>query len=115
MRDNMPNKTASIISGLLTAIILILLAVLSILIQMVALNGVRERQGFNAMSISLICQSVSLGLAVILARWLSNLLMVKFNLNTFLAVIIAVIVAAGLGGLISFLSIIVAIPVAGIR
>jgi len=111
----MPNKTASIISGLLTAIILILLAVLSILIQMVALNGVRERQGFNAMSISLICQSVSLGLAVILARWLSNLLMVKFNLNTFLAVIIAVIVAAGLGGLISFLSIIVAIPVAGIR
>jgi hypothetical protein len=40
--------------------------------------------------------------------------MVKFNWNTFLAVVIAVIVAAGLGGLISFLSIIVAIPLAGI-
>ena len=111
----MPNKTASILAGLLTAIILILLAILSILMQIVVLNGVSERQGFNAMGISLICQGVSLGLAVILARWLSNLLMIKFNLNSLLAVLIAVIVAAGLGGLISFLSIIVAIPLAGIR
>ena len=111
----MPTKTASIIAGLLTAIILILLAILSILMQIVVLNGVSERQGFNSMTISLICQGVSLGLAVILARWVSNLLMTKFNLNSFLAVLIAVIVAAGLGGLISFLSIIVAIPLAGIR
>jgi len=111
----MPNKTASIISGLLTFLILILLAVLSIFIQMVALNGASENQGFNAMSISLICQGVGLSLAVILARRLTSLLMVKFNLNTVLAVVIAVIVAAGLGGLISFLSIIVALPLAGIR
>ena len=82
---------------------------------MLALNGVRERQGFNAMSISLICQSVGLILAILIARWLSNLLIVKFNLNVFLAVLTAVIIAAGLGGLISFLSMIVAIPLAGIR
>lgn len=110
----MPNKTASIISGVLTFIILILLAILSVFIQLLALNGVSENRGFSAMSISLACQGVGLILAVILARWLSNLLMVKFNWNTFLAVVIAVIVAAGLGGLISFLSIIVAIPLAGI-
>ena len=111
----MPNKTASILAGLLTAVILFLLAILSIFIQMLAFNGVSENQGFSAMSISLVCQGVSLGLAVILARWLSNLLMIKFHLNSFLAVLIAVIGAAGLGGLISFLSIIVAIPLAGIR
>ena len=111
----MPNKTASLISGVLTFIILILLAILSVFIQMLALNGVSENQGFNAMSISLICQSVGLILSILIARWLSNLLIVKFNLNVFLAVLIAVIIAAGLGGLISFLSIIVAIPLAGIR
>ena len=111
----MPNKTASLISGVLTFIILILLAILSVFIQMVAFNGASENQGFNAMSISLVCQGAGLILAIIFARWLTNLFIVKFNLNTFLAVIIAVIVAAGLGGLISFLSIIVAIPLAGIE
>jgi hypothetical protein len=109
-----PNRTASILSGLLTAVILILLAILSVFMQMVMLNGVSEPQGLSGMSISLLCQGISLSLAVIFSRWLSNLLMVKFNLNALLAVLIAVIVSTGLGGLISFLSIIVAIPLAEI-
>lgn len=111
----MPNKVPSIISGLLTFIILIVFAVLSVFTQMVMLNGVSESQGFNAMSISLICQSVGLLLAVILARWLTNLLIAKFNWNKVPAVVIAVVVATGFGVLLAFLSVIIAIPLAGIR
>jgi hypothetical protein len=75
----MPDKIPALIAGLSTFVILILLAVLTVFIQMVALNGANERQGFNAMGISLVCQSVGLLLAVILARWLVNLLIAKFN------------------------------------
>ena len=111
----MPAKIPSIIAGLLTFFILIVVAVMLIFGQLLILNGVSESQGFNAVSIALICQSVGLLLAVILARWAPNFLITKFNLNKFLAVLIAVIVATGLGGVISFLSIIVAIPLAGIK
>jgi len=41
----MPSKTPAIISALLTVLLLIFLAVLSLLFQMVALNGTSERQG----------------------------------------------------------------------
>ena len=43
----MPNQTASILSGFLTLLILIILAISSIFMQMVVLNGVSENQGFN--------------------------------------------------------------------
>ena len=111
----MPNKTASLISGVYTFSILILLAILTVFIQLLVLNGVSENQGFNAMSISLVCQGVGLIFAILLARWLPNLLIEKFNLNAFLAITLAVLVAAGLGGLLSLLSIIAAIPLAGIQ
>jgi hypothetical protein len=111
----MPDKIPALIAGLSTFVILILLAVLTVFIQMVALNGASERQGFNAMSISLVCQSVGLLLVVILARWLVNLLIAKFNWNKVLAVVIAVIAGTTLGGVTAFLSLIVSIPLAGIR
>jgi len=111
----MPNKTASIISGLLTFIILIVLAVISVFVQMLALNGASESRGFNAMSISLICQSVGLLLAVILARWLPNLLITKFNWNKILAVIIGVFAGTLFGAIIALFATIISIPIAGIR
>ena len=111
----MSNRTPSIIAGLLTFFILVAFAILSVFGQMVVLNGASERQAFNAMGISVICQSVVLLLAVILARWLSNQLITKFNWNKVLAVVITVVVARGFGGLISLLSIIIAIPLIGIR
>ena len=111
----MSNKTASTIAGLCTFFILILVAVLSVFGQMLVLNGASEAQGFNAVSISLICQSVGLLLSVILARWLTNLLIAKFNWNNILAILVAVFAATALGGITSFLSIIIAIPAAGIR
>jgi len=79
------------------------------------LNGVSESQGFNAMSISLICQSVGLFPAIILARWLPNFLITKFNWNKILAVVIAVLAATLLGGLSSVVSVIISILLAGIR
>lgn len=58
------------------------------------------------MGVSLVCQGTGTILAAVLAAWLTNLMITKFNWNNILAVIIAVI---------SFLSIIISIPIAGIR
>ena len=111
----MPSKVPAIISGLSTLIILILVAILSVFVQMLVLNGASESQGFNAMSISLICQSVGLFPAIILARWLTNLLITKYNWNTILAILVAVVAGTTLGGVTSFLSIIISTLAAGIR
>jgi len=109
------NRAPSIISGLLTFFILIALGVVSVFGEIVVLNGVSEGQAFNALSISVICQSVGLLLAVILARWLPKLLIAKFNWNTFLAVLAAVLSGTLLGGLMSVVSVVISIPLAGIR
>jgi len=106
----MSTKVPSAIAGLSTFFILIALGVLSVFGQMVVLNGANESQAFNAMAASVICQTVYLLLAVILARWLVNLLIAKFNWNKFLAVLTAIIVPSVLGIAISFLAVIVTIP-----
>jgi len=111
----MPSKIPAIISGLSTLIILILVASLSVFVQMLVLNGASEAQGFNAVSISLTCQSVGLFPAIILARWLTNLLITKFNWNNILAILVAVVAGTTLGGITSFLSIIISTLAAGIR
>lgn len=111
----MSSKIPAIISGLSTLIILILVAVLSVFGQMLVLNGASESQGFNAMSISLICQSVGLFPAIILARWLTNFLITKYNWNTILAILVAVVAGTTLGGIAAFLSIIISTLAAGIR
>jgi len=110
-----PNKTPAIISTILTLLILVIFAVLSVFTQMIALNSVSERQGVTAISISLVCQGVGVLLAGIFAWWMTNLMIAKFNWKKILAVIIAVTIGTLAGGLISFLSIVIAIPVAGIR
>ena len=110
----MPNKTPTIISAVLTVILLIIFGVLSIFAQMLVLNGASERQGMTAMGVSLVCQGVGAILTAAFAAWLTNLVITKFNWNNILAVVVAVITGTLLGALISFLSIIISIPLAGI-
>lgn len=111
----MSNKAPAVISTLLTIIFLVILAIASVLLEMLALNGASERQGTLAMGISLACQGVSLVLIAILTRWLTNLLITRFSWNKIVAVIVTVISGVLLGSVISFLSLIISIPVAGIR
>ena len=110
----MPNKRPAIISAVLTVILLIIFGVLSVFTQMLVFNGVSESQGMTAMGVSLVCQGVGAILAAAFAAWLSNLVITTFNWNNILGVIIAVIAGTLLGAMISFLSIIISIPLAGI-
>jgi len=111
----MPTKTPAAISATLTVLILIFLAVLFVLLQMVALNGASERQGLTAMGLSLGCQSLVIILLGTLAARATTFLITKVEWNSILAVIVTVLAAATIGGVIAFLSMIIAIPVAGIR
>ena len=111
----MINKTPAIISAISTIVLIVLFAVLSVFTQMLALNGVSERQGMTAMGISLVCQGVGLILAGLFAGWITNLVIAKFNWNKILAVTVAVIAGVLIGGTISFVSTIISIPLAGIR
>src|SRR5262245_31244400 len=111
----MSSKILALTAGLSTFVILILLAILSVFTQILVLNGASENQAFNAMGISLVCQSVGLFLAVILARWLTQLFITKFNWNNILAVGLAILAATLFGGLLAALAAILSIPLAGIR
>jgi hypothetical protein len=110
----MRSRTPSIIAGLSTFFIVVAVAILFVFGQIALLNGANESQAFNALVISAIFQAVVLLIAVILARWLPNLFIARFNWNSFLAVGTAVIVSAGLGGLLAFLSVILSTLLAGI-
>lgn len=111
----MPKKTPATISAILTVLILILLAILTVLLQMVALNGASERQGFTAMGISLTCQGIVIILLAIFAARATSFLITKVGWNSILAVVVTVLAATTIGGTISFLTSIIAIPIAGIR
>jgi membrane protease YdiL (CAAX protease family) len=111
----MPSKTPATISAILTVLLLILLAGLLLLLQTLALNGASERQGLTAMGISLACQSIVIIFLGAFAARSTKFLITKVNWNSILAVATTVIVAAMIGGAISFLSSVIAIPVAGIR
>ena len=54
-------------------------------------------------------------LAGVLSYWLANSAVNKWNWNKVIAVLIAVIAGTTLGGVISAISIIAAIPIAGIK
>ena len=82
---------------------------------MIALNGVSESQGMTAMGISLVCQGVGVILVGVLAGWLTNLVITKFNWNKVMAIIVAVILGVVIGGTISFVATIISIPLAGIQ
>ena len=109
------HKTPALISTILTIVLLVLFAVLSILTQMLALNGASERQGITAMGISLACQGVGVILAGILSWRLTHIAMRKFNWSGILAVAVSVTAGVLFGAAVSFLSVIISIPLAGIR
>lgn len=111
----MSTRTPSIVAGLSTFFLTIILAIVFVFGQIVLLNGASESDAFNALAVSVICQSVVLLFVVILARWLTTLLISKFNWSKALAVVTAVIAGTGLGALVSFLSIILSILVVGIE
>lgn len=111
----MPNKTPAVISVILTILLLVVFAIVSVLFEMLALNGASERQGMTAMGISLLCQGVGAVLLGIFAWWLTNLLISKFNWNKIIAVVVTVFLGTTIGTGISFLSLIISIPIAGIR
>lgn len=111
----MSTKRPATISAVLTVALLILLAILFVLLQMVALNGASERQGLTAMGLSLGCQSLVIILLGTLAARATTFLITKVNWNSTLAVIMTVLVATTIGGVISFLASVIAIPVGGIR
>jgi len=103
------------VSALLTVILLVLLALVSMLLQMVAVNGAGEQQGLTAMGLSLACQSIVILVLAALAARATNFLVTQASWNGILAVVVTVLLAAMIGGTISFLSSIIAIPIAGIR
>jgi hypothetical protein len=111
----MSNKTLAIVSAILTMLLLLLVAGFTTFFEMVALNGASERQGTTALVFSLACQGVGLILLGMFAGWLANLIIAKFHWNKILAVIIAVMAGTLLGGVVSFLAMIIAIPIAGVR
>lgn len=111
----MSTKTPATISAVLTVALLILLAILFVLLQMIALNGASQRQGLIAMGLSLGCQSLSIILLGALAARATTFLITKVQWNSILAVVVTVFAATTIGGVIAFLSMIIAIPVAGIR
>lgn len=111
----MSAQRLAVISAALTALLVIVFSILLLFVQVIALNGASERQGLTAITLSLICQGITSILAAMLAWRLTTLLITKFNWNALLAVVIAVIAGTFGGGLLSFLSLIIAIPVAGIR
>lgn len=110
----MSAKTPSLIAGLSTFFLTIVLALVFFFGQIVLLNGARESDAFNALVVSIIFQSVVLLLAVILTRWLTNLLITKFQWSKALAVFTAVIAGTGSGALASFLSSILSILIVGL-
>jgi hypothetical protein len=111
----MPNKKPVIISTILTILILVILAIISVLLQLVATSGANQSQGLTAVGISLACQGVVIILLGIFAARSTNFLITKVQWDSILAVVTIVLLATTMGGVISFLSSIIAIPLAGIR
>jgi hypothetical protein len=111
----MTSKMPAVISVVLTTILLIVFGIVSVLFEMLALNGASENQGITAMGISLACQGVGAILIGVLVWRLTNLFISKFNWNKIAAVVVTVLLGTMIGTGISFLSLIISIPVAGVR
>ena len=111
----MSNKRPVIISVVLTVLVLLFLAILSVVLQLVATNGAHQGQGLTAVGISLACQGIVIILLGIFAARSTNFLITKVQWDSILAVVTIVLLATTMGGVISFLSSVIAIPLAGIR
>jgi hypothetical protein len=110
----MSTRTASILSVTLSILLLGIFAVLAVIFEIIALNGASESQGIMAISISLACLGAAAILLGVLAWKATALMITKLNMNPVLAVTLTVAMAMLASGLLSFLSILVSIPLAGV-
>lgn len=110
----MPTKMPSIISVILTTLVLILLGVLSIFMNMVALNGMSSREGGPALLTLGSCSIIGIILSAIVASRLTKTFISKYSWNSILAVVIAFIVSILLGFVVQVIGFILAIIVADI-
>ena len=74
----MSEKTASILSVVLSLLLLIIFAILAIIVLMIVLNGASEYQGLTALGVSLLCMSFGGLLLGILAWKVSALMITRF-------------------------------------
>jgi adenylosuccinate lyase len=112
----MPTRKPVIVSVLLTIILLVLVAILTMFVQIVLLNGVmNEGQATTALGVTLGCQAVTILLGAILARWSTRLLISRFQLGQILAVLIPVVIMTILGAVTAILSIFTGLIAAGIN
>jgi len=113
---SMSKKTPAIISALATFILLAITGFVLFVAQIVVLNGVLdEGKVSTSIGMGVVCQGISLLLASAFAAWFANTLIMKFDWSKAMAVIAAVIVGTLLGASISLISIVISIPMAGIR
>ncbi len=112
----MPSRLPAILAAIATFLLLLAAGFSFFFVQIIALNGVTsENQAFASLGIGLICQGVSLLLATVFAGWFSHWMISKFNWNKVLAVVLAVISGVMLGSILSFISMVASIPIAGIQ
>lgn len=110
----MTTKTPAIISVVLTILVLLLLGVLSIFMNMVALNGMSSREGGPALLTLGSCSIIGIILSAIVASRLTKTFINKYSWNSILAVITAFIASIILGFVLNVIGFILAIIVADI-
>jgi hypothetical protein len=114
MKNNQ-RMIVGILSRIITLLILLVMGVLSMLIQMIALNGVMDNRAMVAMGILFLSQAVVMVLAWKFVGWAFQILTTKFNFNYFPATALAVLTTTGLGAALFFVLIIFSILLAGIK
>jgi uncharacterized membrane protein len=87
----MPTKTPAIISSVLTVILLLVIGAFVFFIDLIALNGVSERDGGIALATLGVCEGIVLILFAVLAGRFTAFLITKYSWNNFLAVAVPVI------------------------
>jgi hypothetical protein len=98
----MSAKTASILSSVVTAILVLLLAIVFGFGGIVLLNGFMDASA--ALYTGFACLGISVILCAILAWVLAKTFISRFNWNNLLAAIVSVIVSTLLGGGLGFAS-----------
>ena len=111
----MSTRTASILAAILSILMLVIFAVLTVIFEMLILNGASESQGMKAIGISVLCLGAGAILIGLLAWKLTGFLIQKFDLNPALAVTLSIVLVLLIGGTVSVLSIFISIPLAGIQ
>ena len=111
MRNNLP----AVVSALATFILLAIIGFLMVVAQIIALNGVIDQSKASSIGMGFLCQSLSILLASIFAGWFANTLIMRFDWSRTAAVIASVIIGTLLGAAISLISVVLSIPMAGIR